>query len=134
MHLSSPKDLSSAAYMAPETIKDGVYTEKNYTQNCFDYHLIISTNNKSINNTVKRIGNFKTITIPSTVTLIEPNSFLDYHCLEKINIPDSVKTIGANAFNGCGCLNAINIPSSVKVIENNVFSNCYRSKTKCILW
>ena len=92
--------------------------------------------------------NLQTITLPSTMTSIDNQSFYGctalttviipsaalttivsgafYGCanLRTINIPTSVISIGASAFFGCSKLTSLNIPSSVTTIGNAAFSGC----------
>ena len=65
-------------------------------------------------------------TIPSTVTSIASNAFLNRNDLTgTLTIPVSVISIGASAFSGCnGLTDNLEIPVSVTTIGNNAFSGC----------
>jgi len=62
-------------------------------------------------------------TVPSTVTTIGSNSFIDCDGLTSVTLPSSVVCIGDSAFE-CENLTSINIPSSVTYIGIYSFSNC----------
>ena len=65
------------------------------------------------------------ITIPNTVTWIDPAAFLACENLMGIlKIPNSVKYIVDNAFDGCKHFNALILGDSVKYIGNNAFTGC----------
>ena len=56
----------------------------------------------------------KTYVIPSSVTVIEENSFYGCNNLEKIIIPTSVITIGASAFDDCISLKTVLISRNIR--------------------
>ena len=66
-------------------------------------------------------GNYE---IPTTVTEIAPEAFLENTLLESVTIPVSVTSIGKNAFQACSELTSVTIPESVTSIGNYAFSNC----------
>ena len=70
--------------------------------------------------------NVRRVNIPSGVTSIGVNAFLNYSSLESITIPDSVTSIGDSAFAFCSMLESIKIPNGVTIIESEVFLNCAR--------
>ena len=63
-------------------------------------------------------------TIPSTVTTIGDNAFVECTGLTSVSIPASVTSIGLYAFYGCTGLTGMSIPSSVTTIGEGAFSNC----------
>lgn len=70
------------------------------------------------------------ITLPSTLTSISENTFLNCSGLTgRLTIPSSVTSIGDNALNGCSGLSEIHIPSSVEFIGKDAFINCTASIT-----
>jgi len=64
------------------------------------------------------------ITIPNSVTSIDPNAFYKCNSLKSITIPDNVTSIGDDAFLGCSSLTGITIPNGVTSIGNDAFYNC----------
>lgn len=62
------------------------------------------------------------ISIPSSVTIIEDVAFSGCTSLTSFVIPNTITTIGAYAFNGCTSLLEITIPSSVTSIGSKVSS------------
>ena len=61
--------------------------------------------------------------LPSSLTRIVDDLFINCYMLEKVIIPESVTTIGKRAFSGCS-LSEINIPSSVVSIDDEAFNHC----------
>ena len=64
------------------------------------------------------------VTIPSSVTSIDPRAFEGCSGLTSLIIPSSVTSIGWNAFEGCSGLTSITIPSSVTEIGGAAFKGC----------
>lgn len=68
-------------------------------------------------------GYLRSITLPDTITKIEPYTFFECTNLEHVSIPDSVKVIGDRAFYGCTSLKDLVIPDST-AIEGGAFLAC----------
>ncbi len=64
------------------------------------------------------------ITIPSTVKVIDEAAFNECTGLTKVVIPSKVKTIGSGAFWYCTNLKTVVIPKSVTKIGSNAFKGC----------
>jgi hypothetical protein len=64
------------------------------------------------------------ITIPNSVTIIGSHAFAHCTGLTNVTIPKSVTNIGAAAFISCSRLTSVTIPSSVTSIGNSAFSGC----------
>ena len=64
------------------------------------------------------------LTIPSSVTRIGHNAFLNDAHLTSVTIPSNVSCIDSSAFNGCTGLTSVTIPASVTSIEEWTFANC----------
>ena len=62
--------------------------------------------------------------IPTSITKIPDNTFLDCVSLEKLTLPDGLKYIGNRAFNFCKALKDINIPDGVTNIGEYAFERC----------
>ncbi len=64
------------------------------------------------------------VTIPETVTYIDPWAF--YHCtsLEEIVLPEGLLSINSSAFYDCTGLQQVTIPNKVTNIEQWAFSGC----------
>ena len=81
---------------------------------------------------VNRIGSsafsydidLKSVSIPSSVTVISVMAFERCSSLTSVNISEGVTTISIAAFSGCIGLTSITIPNSVKDISNSAFSSC----------
>lgn len=72
----------------------------------------------------------KSITIPSTVTEIEKNSFRSCQNLENVIFSgDNITTIGEYAFLECTKLSSITLPDSVVNMSNSVFEDCTSLKS-----
>jgi len=90
---------------------------------------------------------FKEITLPDTVTIIDeyafsgcsslsgvyfgrnlrvigPGAFSSCRALKSIHLPEGVEVIGENAFDGCTQINKLVIPESAKRIGANAFDGC----------
>ena len=63
----------------------------------------------------------KSITLPSTIVIIQNCAFDSCSNLETINIPDGVEEIGWNAFYDCWSLESLTIPKSVTKIGEMAF-------------
>ena len=64
------------------------------------------------------------ITIPSSVTSINDNTFNGCKSLKTVNITSNITSIGSNAFEDCSNLTSITIPSSVASIGSYAFNGC----------
>lgn len=69
------------------------------------------------------------ISLPSSIVVIEDAAFLDCHSLTDIDLPEGLKVIGAFAFCTCTNLQSIIIPNSVEVIHYLAFMNDCNLKT-----
>ncbi|MGN0634760.1 MAG: leucine-rich repeat protein [Acutalibacteraceae bacterium] len=67
---------------------------------------------------------FKTISLPDSITEIKDSAFIHCYQLESVIIPDGVEIIGESAFYGCDSLTEVTIPSSVEIIAYNAFCDC----------
>ena len=72
------------------------------------------------------------ITLPSTLTFIEPSAFKDCTDLNTVSFSNNLTTIGHSAFKGCESLEEIDIPSSVLSIDGDVFRYCDSLETVSI--
>lgn len=73
--------------------------------------------------------NIRSVTIPSSVTLIGNSAFGRCKELVEVNLHDGLVTIGNHAFRECDNLDEINIPSTVTSIYPNAFYGCVRLKS-----
>lgn len=82
---------------------------------------IISIGNGAFSNSA-----LTSITIPSSVTCINYETFLGCKNLTSIHIPNSVNKIESKAFWWCSNLTSIDIPNSVTSIERETFYHCIK--------
>lgn len=68
------------------------------------------------------LSGLESVTIPSSVEIIEESAFATCASLKKVKISDGVKNIGSEAFAGCENLKDVEIPSSVDTIGSRAFS------------
>ena len=69
-------------------------------------------------------SNLSSVSLPSTLTLIDDNAFNYCAQLTAINIPAAVTAIGKGAFAGTG-ITSVTIPSGVTAIADETFSGCH---------
>ena len=69
------------------------------------------------------------VTIPSSVTSIEDNAFAGCYRLTSASIKAKIKTIPSYCFSDCLSLKSVSIPSSVTKIADNAFYNCEKLKS-----
>ena len=88
---------------------------------------------------VKEIGEsafvgkeYKSVTIPETVTKIDKEAFNGCSELESIYIPNSVKEIDEGAFYECYSLTDIHLPEGLTALNKNVLYNCTEIKNLTI--
>ena len=69
-------------------------------------------------------GGLTSVTLPDSVTRIEPFAFGKCVSLTSAVIPSGMTSIGEWAFNGCGALTSAVIPAGVSNIADRVFFGC----------
>jgi hypothetical protein len=72
----------------------------------------------------KLIIGCKNTVIPSTVTTIGNDAFLNCSGLTSVTIPNSVTSIGFDSFSGCSGLTSLSIPKSLTSIGPGAFDGC----------
>lgn len=73
--------------------------------------------------------NLATLNIPSNVTSIGNCAFLDCYNLKSIDLPSRLTSIGGSAFSGCNYLASLIFPSSLSEIGESAFSGCNSLKS-----
>ncbi|MCR4959379.1 MAG: leucine-rich repeat protein [Prevotella sp.] len=68
--------------------------------------------------------NIKSVSIPETVTDIEPSAFYGCESLTKVHLPQNLTRIADFLFNNCGQLVSVAIPPTVSSIGNDAFALC----------
>ncbi len=68
------------------------------------------------------------ILLPSTLEVIEENTFFDLTGIKRINIPESVIRIGSQAFWGLDQIKELIIPNTVKQVGKFAFCNIPKCK------
>ena len=66
------------------------------------------------------------VLLPSTLKVVEDNTFFDFPQIKKITIPEGVVSIGSQAFWGLDALETLLIPSTVERVEKGAFCNLSR--------
>lgn len=69
------------------------------------------------------------VTVPSTVTVIEPHAFYACTKLAVVTLPAGLRTIGVYAFGQCHELISIKIPATVTEIELCAFDSCAKLRS-----
>ena len=64
------------------------------------------------------------VTLPPSLTTIQPQAFYDCSALASVNFPSSLTTINGDAFYGCSSLAEITLPASLTSIGSNTFGGC----------
>lgn len=67
---------------------------------------------------------YKFVSIPESLSEIEPYTFSNNSDLEKIQIPYSLCSIGEYAFSNCVSLKEFTIPYNTSIISDGLFSGC----------
>ncbi|MBO7482097.1 MAG: leucine-rich repeat domain-containing protein [Bacteroidales bacterium] len=67
---------------------------------------------------------FTSVTIPSSVTIINENAFLHCSSLTSIEFPSGLETIGGYAFQSCSALTSVTFPSTLQTIGDFAFYGC----------
>lgn len=65
-----------------------------------------------------------TVTIPSSVTTIDPSAFESCSLLTSITIPSSVRSWGSSMFKNCTSLKTVSLPSTMLAIPQEMFYGC----------
>jgi hypothetical protein len=81
---------------------------------------------------VKRIGSgafsycssLTTVTLPSSITQIDPDAFSYCTNLATINFPSGLAAIGSKAFLYCESITTVSLPSSLTTLGASAFSRC----------
>jgi hypothetical protein len=68
------------------------------------------------------------ILLPSTLEIIEDNTFFDFERIKKINIPQSVIEIGSLAFWGLDAIEELVISNTIKCVKKHAFCNVSQCK------
>jgi hypothetical protein len=63
------------------------------------------------------------VVLPTTLKVIEDDTFFDFNQLIRINIPENVIEIGSQAFFGLDLLEELLIPSTVSCVKKHAFCN-----------
>jgi len=87
----------------------------------------------TFNEGLQKIGNsafyrcnlLKSITLPSTITIIGGYAFEGCIKLNEVVLNEGLEIIDSFAFEGCNSLTSIKLPSTVTNIENKAFINCW---------
>lgn len=73
--------------------------------------------------------NLLSVSIPHSVSVIEPNSFSGCKSLSQLSLNDGLTTIHNNTFSGCTSLPRVVFPETIRQIQNNAFENCSELKS-----
>lgn len=68
----------------------------------------------------------KSVTIPTSVTVLEPDIFRGCDVLETVSFPGTIETIPGGTFNGCDVLKTVKLAEGIKTICSRAFYDCER--------
>ena len=98
-----------------------------------DRKLVLSLGSNIVLEGIETIGrnaflksNIESITIPSSVKMIETTAFKDCKFLKEVILPDSILEIANGAFSGCVSLKEIRLPKNIQTLNKKVFERCFR--------
>lgn len=92
--------------------------------------VIVPSSMKMLNrNTFRGCGNLKNVTLPEGITSIGAACFYDCSSLSDIQIPNTVTSIGSSAFQNCESLTSLIMPNSIMEIGYSSFYNCWNLST-----
>lgn len=74
-------------------------------------------------------GNFASIVLPDTVTVIGDYAFLSCKKITELNLPDGVTHMGEGALGECVKLATITVPDGVTEISDGLFEGCSELRT-----
>ena len=74
-------------------------------------------------------GNFASIVLPDTVTVIGDYAFLSCKKITELNLPDGVTHMGEGALGDCVKLTTITVPDGVTEISDGLFEGCSELRT-----
>lgn len=90
-----------------------VSPENTYFDSRDNCNAIIETNTNTL------LFGCKNTVVPSSVTKIADNAFLNINSLTNIVVPNNVTSIGINAFKGCNSLNSITVAYVGSAVDKN---------------
>lgn len=64
------------------------------------------------------------VELPDAISMIELNTFLSCHHLQKVKLPAGLRCIPFGMFQRCSALRDITLPESVETVENDAFAGC----------
>ncbi len=113
----SIESISGDAFYCSDSVLDG------QTMDCT---LTIAEGSKTVNREMTHPFQNTAIKIvlPSTLTVIDEDSFYEFRRITEVTVPENVTAIGASAFNGCNGLKQIELPESLLSIGRSAFNNC----------
>ena len=109
----------------PEFVK-GIAVIENGKFNSLITHIFFLGNTMQYVGANSLVGNdnLKSVSIPSSVTVIEAGAFQNCGNLETVNLSDNITSIGLLAFNQCKNLRLSKLPNNLQTIGNNAFQSC----------
>jgi len=124
---------SSIGGLAVTAIRGSLIPSGNFNQIISAFSRCPDLTSITIPETVTRIepwaffacSNLVTITVPTNVTNIGDGAFDECAGLTNLTIANGVSSIGQNAFRYCTNLTSITIPDSVTTIGGDAFESCY---------
>lgn len=83
------------------------------------------TTTNVVGDSMFRDTKLKVVNLPTNITYIGTQAFLNCYSLVTVSIPNTVTVIKNEAFMGCHVLNSFAFPSDITFIDNSVLYDCY---------
>lgn len=87
-----------------------------------DTHLVIPEGVQVIGNSALRLGNFESITFPSTLEIIGWEALFNNDKLQSVTLPEGLVLIDGSAFQYCYGLESITLPQSLRGMTTGSFA------------
>ncbi len=122
------EDILAGTAYAKENFEDGLLYAGQYL---LDSDILALPDNTSVKDGTTLIASFvfynsniQSVSLPSSLKIINDYAFYNCESLTAVNIPEGVTDIENSAFYNCTALEAVSLPSTLETIGINCFSGC----------